>query len=154
MADTRYLKSIVEDNVRTWLKDKFDQPFTSMFLQLIGVDGTARTHEFDAVSEDGAIVCSIKTASWKTSSKRRGSGKVHGAYAELYFLDHVGARERYLILTDPEFFKCFTRETQGRLASGIALLHCPLAADLCREVAEIRRKSRIELGFSESTEEI
>jgi len=70
MADTRYLKSIVEDNVRAWLKDRFDQPFTSMFLQLIGVDGTARTHEFDAVSEDGAIVCSIKTASCRFESSK------------------------------------------------------------------------------------
>jgi hypothetical protein len=76
MADTRYLKSIVENHVRAWLQDKFGQPFKSTFLLLSGVQDTARTHEFDAVSQDGAIVCSIKTASWKTSSKKRGSGKV------------------------------------------------------------------------------
>jgi hypothetical protein len=37
MADTRYLKSIVEDHVRTWLKDQFGQSFKSIFLTLSGV---------------------------------------------------------------------------------------------------------------------
>lgn len=94
MADTRYLKSIVEDHVRTWLRDKFCQSFKSVFLPLVGVEGTARTHEFDAVSEDGLIVCSIKTASWKTSGRKRGDGKVGGVYRELYFLDHVRAQKK------------------------------------------------------------
>ena len=151
MADTRYLKSIVEDHVRGWLCVKFGQPFKSTFLPLIGVQGAARTHEFDAVSEDGVIVGRIKTASWKTSRLRRGSGKVQGAYTELYFLDHVPAQQRCLILTDPEFFECFSRETRGRLATGLALLHCPLPEELCREIAAIRLKSRTELGVAEST---
>ncbi|PYU23539.1 MAG: hypothetical protein DMG30_11190 [Acidobacteria bacterium] len=93
---------------------------------------------------------SVKTASWKTSGKKRGSGKVQGAYTELYFLDHVEAKQKYLILTDPEFFRCFTRETQGRLAASLALLHCPLPEELCREITAIRVKSRSELGFDES----
>jgi hypothetical protein len=110
MADTRYLKSIVEDHVRAWLRDKFGQSFKSVPLPLTGVQGIARTHEFDAVSEDESIVCSIQTASWKTSGKKRGSGKVHGAYTELYFLSLIQATQKILILTDPEFFECFTRE--------------------------------------------
>jgi hypothetical protein len=42
-----------------------------------------KVEEFDAVSEDGTIVCSIKIASWKTTGLKRGSGKVQGAYTEL-----------------------------------------------------------------------
>src|SRR6266436_7819901 len=141
MADTRYLKSIVEEHVRAYLKGKFGMLFKSVFLPLIGVQGTARTHEFDNVSQDGTIVCSIKTASWKTSGNKRGSGKVQGAYTELYCLDHVEAKQKFLILTDPEFFESFKRETQGRLASGLALLHCPLPEELCREITAIRLKS-------------
>ncbi len=151
MADTRYLKTKVEDYVRDWLKVKFGQPFQSKFLVLLGVQGKPRTHEFDGVSEDGTIICSINTASWKTSGGQRGSGKVQGAYTELYFLDHVNAKQRYLILTDPEFFECFMRETQGRLANGLALLHCPLSAELRREIEAVRKASRTELGFDEST---
>lgn len=147
MADTRYLKSIVEDHVRAWLRDKFDQPFKSEFLPLVSIQGKSKTHEFDAVSEDGTIVCSIKTSSWKTSGKKRGSGKVQGAYTELYFLDHVQAGKKMLILTDPEFFRCFSREVDGRLSNGITLLDCPLPDELCREIATIRLKARRELGF-------
>jgi len=151
MANTNYLKSIIEDHVRAWLSETFRQPFTSQCLPLTAVQGSARTHEFEAVSKDGTIVCSIKTASWKTSSLKRGSGKVHGANTELYFLDHVPARQKCLILTDPEFFECFSRETQGRLGSGLALLHCALPQEICREIAAIRLKARAELGFAEST---
>jgi hypothetical protein len=147
MADTRFLKTEVEPHVREWLAEKFGQPFSSKFLPLCGVQGKPRTHEFDAVSEDSSIVCSIKTASWKTSGGKRGSGKVQGAYSELYFLDHVEAKKKCLILTDPEFFECFKHETEGRLANGLALLHCPLPAELCAEVAAIRKTSRSELGF-------
>jgi len=147
MADTSYLKSVVEDHVRAWLKEKFGQSFAPAFLPLAGVQGTARTHEFDAVSEDRAIVCSIKTASWKTSSGKRGSSKVHGAYTELYFLGLVTARDKYVVLPDPEFLRCFTRETGGRLINGVTLLHCPLPDDLSKEIDSIRTKSRSELGF-------
>lgn len=129
MANTNYLKSIVEDHVRGWLKEKFGQSFAPAFLSLAGVQGVARTHEFDAVSADGHIVCSIKTASWKTNGGNRGDGKIGGAYRELYFLGLVTARDKYLVLTDPEFFQCFTRETGGRLINGVTLLHCPLPHD-------------------------
>lgn len=152
MADTRYLKSIVEEHVRACLAQKFSQPFKAAFLSLVGVQGSPKTHEFDAVSQDGLIVCSIKTASWKTSGGNRGDGKVGGAYREVYFLDHVQAKQKYLVLTDPEFFKCFTRETGGRLAHGVSLMHCALPEDLCREIASIRLKSRVELGFENPIE--
>ncbi len=149
MADTRFLKTEIEDHVRVWLAEKFAQLFVSKFVPLRGVQGKPRTHEFDAVSEDGSTVCSIKTASWKTSSGKRGAGKVQGAYTELYFLDHAEAKQKYLVLTDPAFFECFKRETEGRLADGLALLHCPLPAELCAEIARIRTASRGELGFSD-----
>jgi hypothetical protein len=147
MADTRILKSKIEECVRNWLEVKFGQPFHSRFLALSSVEGKPRTHEFDAVSEDDTIVCSIKTASWKTSGKKRGSGKVQGAYTELYFLDHVQASQKYLVLTDSEFTECFRRETAGRLGVGLSLLHCPLSPELCREIDAVRTASRAELGF-------
>jgi hypothetical protein len=154
MADTRILKSKVEDYVREWLKQKFGQPFQAKLLVLSGVQGTPKTHEFDAVSQDGKIICSIKTASWKTSGGNRGSGKIQGAYTELYFLNLVQAREKYLVLSDPEFFRCFTQDCTGRLALGTALLHCSLSAALCAEVDAIRKVSRSELGFQESSETV
>jgi hypothetical protein len=147
MADTTALKTKVEECVRAWLDQRFETRFTKQFLPLVGVQGNPKKHEFDAVSEDGSIVCGIKTASWKTSGGKRGSGKVQGAYTELYFLSLVQAKDKYLILTDPEFFRCFTQECGGRLAIGIKLLHYQLPADLCTEIDAIRKVSRTELGF-------
>jgi hypothetical protein len=147
MADTTILKSKVEDCVRTWLEERFWQQFLKLFLPLSGVQGRSpRIHEFDAVSKDASIVCGIRTASWKTAGGKRGSGKVQGAYAKLYFLSLVEAKERYLVLTDPEFFRCFSEETEGRLVTGVSLLYCPLPEDLCTEIESVRAASRAELG--------
>jgi len=147
MADTTYLKGTVECYVRECLAKKFGRPFSSKFLPLARVQGEAHTHEFDAVSEDGKIVCSIKTASWKTGGGKRGSGKIQGAYAEIYFLDHVDAEQKYLVLTDAEFYENLKRNLQGRLAPGVNLMNCELPEDLKREVDKIRVTARGELGF-------
>jgi len=109
--------------------------------------GRVAKHEFDAVSEDRKIVCAIKTASWKTSGGKRGAGKIQGAYAEIYFLNLVDAEEKYLVLTDPEFFENLRRDSEGKLAPKIELLYCELLDNLKREVDNIRNSSRRELGF-------
>lgn len=147
MANTTYLKETVERYVRQCLGEKFGRPFSSRFLALTRVQGRAHTHEFDAVSEDGTIVCSIKTASWKTGGGKRGSGKIQGAYAEIYFLDHVDAEQKYLVLTDSEFYRNLERNLRGRLAPGIGLMDCELPSDLRNEIDKIRVTSRGELGF-------
>jgi|SRR5882724_8739472 len=147
MANTTYLKETVERYVREWLSEKFGQPFSSEFLPLKRVHGQANTHEFDAVSKDRKIICSIKTASWKTGGGKRGSGKIQGAYAEIYFLDHVDADQKLLVLTDAEFYRNLKRNLQGRLAPGINLIDCELPEDLKKEVDKIRVTSRGELGF-------
>ena len=147
MANTNFLKEKVEPYVREWLVQKFGKPFKKEFLPLIRVKDKAKKHEFDAVSDDKGIVCGIKTASWKTSGGKRGSGKIHGAYAEIYFLDHVDASEKYLVLTDMEFYENLKRDSQGRLPPDIGLLHCELPESLQGEVDRIRITSRRELGF-------
>jgi hypothetical protein len=81
------------------------------------------------------------------SWRRQDPGRLY----RVVLLDHVEAKQKYLILKGREFFDCFTRETAGRLAKGLALGHCELPKELCREIAAIRTKSRSELGFDEST---
>jgi len=147
MANTNTLKTKVEPYVRDWLATKFGRPFRSEFLTLSRVKNEPAEHEFDAVSEDRKIVCGIKTASWKTSGNKRGSGKIQGAYAEIYFLDHADAPEKYLVLTDKEFFDNLQRDIQGKLPPNTALLYCELSDDLKREVNDVRARSRRELGF-------
>lgn len=146
MADTTRLKSKIEPFVRSWLAEKFGQPFHSEFLKLSGVEDRPAKHEFDAVSEDRKIVCGIKTASWTTSGGKRGAGKIQGAYAELYFLSLVEAEKKYLTLTDPKFYENLAKDSRGKLAPGIELLHCELPENLQREVAAVRTESQKELG--------
>lgn len=147
MANTNALKTKVEPFVRHWFASKFGKPFHSEFLALARVKGKAAKHEFDAASEDRKIVCGIKTASWKTSGNKRGSGKIQGAYAEIYFLDHVDADKKFLVLTDREFFEKLTSDSLGKHPPELNLLYCELPKDLSKEVDAIRTASRHELGF-------
>jgi hypothetical protein len=86
MANTHLLKAHVEPYVRQWLSEQYSQPFTAQFLELAGCCGV---HEFDAVSADGKIICGIKSSSGLTSRGKNPSGKIAGAYQELYFLASV-----------------------------------------------------------------
>ena len=108
---------------------------------LTGVQGQPKTHEFDAVSADNAIVCGVKTSSWKTSGGKRGAGKIAEAYTEIYFLGHVAGQEKYLVLTDLEFYERMKSEVARRLTMGVGLLRCDLPSELEKEVGEIRKKS-------------
>jgi hypothetical protein len=97
VANTRYLRTVVEDYVRGALHDEYGKDFAPKFLRLL----PGGRHEFDAVSEDGTVVASVKSASGLTSGGRVPSGKLKDCIAELYFLSLVEARERLLVLTTP-----------------------------------------------------
>lgn len=70
MADTRYLRKTVEPYVRARLAEEYGRPFTSQQVRLRA--GAYR--EFDAVSDDGEIVCGVKTASGRTARGNIPSG--------------------------------------------------------------------------------
>lgn len=101
-------------------------------------DGSESYHEFDAVSADGRIVVSIKASSGPTSGGNVPDGKIKGAYAELHFLGLVDAPERYLVLTDQEFYRIFSSVSEGKLPPLVELLHIPLPETLQREVTAAR----------------
>jgi hypothetical protein len=79
MADTRVLKSKVEDYVRTWLQERFGKQFRSDRVRLTGVEGEPKTHEFDAVSENNTIICGVKSSSlrreWQTFGPNLGRSR-------------------------------------------------------------------------------
>jgi len=128
-------------------RQEFWKAFSAEFLPLTRVYGKPAVHEFDAVSSDRKIVCGIKTASWKTSGGNRGDGKIKGAYAEIYFLDHVEAKQKFLVLTDEEFYRNLATDLSGKLAADVDLLLCKLPEALEKEVKRVRTTSRRELGF-------
>ena len=77
MADTTYLRRIVETYVRDQLSREFGQTFSARFLSL----QPGGRHEFDAVSEDRGVVASIKAASGLTAGGRNPSGKIKDCIA-------------------------------------------------------------------------
>ncbi|GAB6876131.1 hypothetical protein [Thermaerobacter litoralis] len=134
MANTLYLKRVVEDVVRQHLAQQFGVPFKSRVLKLVA----GGTHEFDAVSDDGRVVASIKSASGKTSGGKKPAGKINAAVAELYYLTLIDAPIRILVLTSEEFFGIMEKHLRGRLAPGISLMYVPLPNDVRQRMTEIQ----------------
>lgn len=134
MADTRYYKTHVEPYVREQLQAIHGIPFRSRVLRLT----TGGTHEFDAVSEDGSIVASIKSLSAKTKRGKRPAAKYSTCLAELYFLSLVDAPKRMLVLTTPEWHTMFERYIKDRLAPGLTIELLRLSPEVQQEVDRCR----------------
>lgn len=142
MADTTYLTREVEDYVRSELAQRFDQPISKARIKL----RTGGSHEFDAVSSDGTVVASVKSASGRTSGGRAPAGKIKDSIAELYYLSLVEAPTRLLVLTTPEFFDIFRRTTEGAVADGIEVVCIPLPPEMQQQVDAVKRKASEEVS--------
>ncbi len=128
--------------MREWLSLRYSQTFTRESLRLVGYCGF---HEFDAVSSDRKIVCGIKSSSGATSGGKNPSGKIASAYQELYFLAGVDAEQRFLVLTDDEFYQLLSKKMSEKLSRDIKLLYCPLSGELARLVETIRAEATDEI---------
>jgi hypothetical protein len=142
MADTTPLKRLVEPYVREVLEREYGCPFRSRRLTL----STGGSHEFDAVSDDGQVVASIKSASGRTSGGKNPSGKVQGAEAELYYLTLAPGRERLLVVTDPEFHEILVGRLVGRLAPGLSLKVIPLSLEILEQVRGVHQEASREMS--------
>lgn len=134
MADTSYLKKVVEPYVRNELAREYGVPFRPEKVRLV----SGGFHGFDAVSKDGQIIAAIKSASGKTVRGKNPSGKIKDAVAELYFLTLVSATTRILVLTNPEFHSILLRELKGRLARGLSLKLIPLPEEIQQQVEKVQ----------------
>jgi hypothetical protein len=135
MANTNYLKNDIENWCRNWLAQQFPgNHFSKQNLKLV----TGGNHEFDAVSNDKSIVAGITTRSWKTQGGNLPSGKFDGLYTELYFLNLVDAKIKFLILTNKEMYDDFTRRSQGKVANGIEIKFCQLPLEKSVKVDSVQ----------------
>jgi hypothetical protein len=135
VADTSFLRRVVEGFVREQMAAEFGQQFAATFLPL----RPGGRHEFDAVSSDGRVVASVKAASGLTAGGKVPTGKIKDCLAELYYLSLVDAPIRRLVLTTPAFFTIFTRATAGAVSEGIEIICVPLPADMQLQVDEVVR---------------
>jgi len=107
-------------------------------------NGEPGYHSFDAVSQDGQIVASIKASSGLTSGGKLPVGKTKDAYTELHFLSLVSAPQRILVLTDPDFHRIFSDVSDGRLPIGVEVLHIPLPQEIQARVRAARNVASTE----------
>jgi hypothetical protein len=75
------------------------------------------------------------------------SGKIAGVYQELYFLASVDADQRFLVLTDEEFYELLARNMREKLSREIQLLYCPLTEELSQLVRKIRSEASNEIDW-------
>jgi len=149
MADTTVLTREVEDFVRAHLAEQHGQAFGKRFLVL----RTGGKHEFDAVSEDGSIIASIKAHSGRTSGGNIPSGKIFACIAELYYLSLANAPTRLLVLTNPQFFEIFKRKMREAVVDGVAIEHIPLSAELQNKVDLVVEKASQEMSHAREVAE-
>jgi hypothetical protein len=108
-----------EEKVREVLERELGVPLPEKKVLLIGTD---TTYKFDMVSPDGTIVGETKTYTWR--GKRIPYAKIaHASEACLFLLHAKDAKNRLLVLTDPEFYKHYVRSRQGSMvqADGITI---------------------------------
>jgi len=150
MADTRFLGTHVEEFVRARLAEEYGVAFSKRFLTLNTAGG--RKHEFDAVSEHGEIVASIKAMSARTSGGNLPQGKFNNAIAELYYLSLVVAPQRLLVLTDPEFHALLLKKIDGALPEGVSLRCVRLSPEMQAQVDEVVKAASREMSPRVATE--
>jgi len=147
VARTTEFKTEIEPFVRKELGRWFSGHVFSEKALPVGKkrNGTNAYHKFDAVSEDGAIVASIKSHSWKTSGGKRPAGKIGAIYQALYFLSLVKAETKLLILTDEEAYKGFLKDSDGKVTSVVRIEFCPLPPELGRVADDVHKRARQEI---------
>jgi hypothetical protein len=142
VANTSLIKSKIHPFVRSWLQEKYGEPFGKDPLPLRDCAGK---HEFDAVSSNRKIVAEIKTASGWTSGGKHPSGKRASAFEQLYFLSLAKADTKLLIITDAEFFEIMKARSAGTVPADIELVKCPLPVHLAKIIRSITSEASKEI---------
>lgn len=150
MANTAYLRSVVEAHVRAVLEQRHGVAFASKILPL----RPGGRHEFDAVSAEGRVVASVKTASGLTAGGKNPSGKIKDCLAELYYLSLVDAPVRMLVLTTPAFHEIFQKATAGAVEDSIQIECIPLPPEMQTEVDLIVKAASEEVSPSRAREAV
>lgn len=137
MADTRIQKKAEGWVLSEFLPSVYGIPFANRKVQL----NWGGKFDFDAVSQDGAIVGNISTSSAVTAGAKLAVGKIQKIKSDtLYLLYAQGANQRLLIFTESDMHRHFEKEVNnGRFPKGVKLIHSPLPDFLQREIEIARR---------------
>ena len=136
MANTR-TQGRAEAWIRdTWLPEQFRRPFTKRKLKL----SSGGYFEFDAVSSDRRVIVTVSTSRSKTSSGRRGPGKMNKIRSDILFLSLRKAGRRIVVLTERDMYRnCAQQQEMGRLPRWVTFLLARLPKLLAKSLRRARR---------------
>ncbi|TEB12296.1 hypothetical protein Psfp_03777 [Pelotomaculum sp. FP] len=108
--------------------------------------GSIKSKIFDGVSSDGKIVAKVINHSGLTSGNNKPNAKIRNTFAECYFLSLTESLNRYLVMTDPEFYHIFKDESAGLLvANNIQLLLVELPTEYRNIVSRVTKQASEEM---------
>lgn len=143
MANTNALKTLAEPYVRRWCSSKYGIEFEDFEKEIRLVTGGV--HRFDAVSRDGSVVAGIKTSTLRDNGQVS-AGVIKSTFTELYFLSLIKANTKLMILTDKGYYEYFRRISEGKIAQGVEIIHCPLSKEIKEQIYVVHDNCRREIG--------
>lgn len=126
MADTTFIKRVIEPHMRNWLGSRFS-PHSFQERAVALPHGSFKC---DAVSEDASIVALLPTNRPKTATDRENSGGVKKALTDVHCLKLLTALRRLVVCTDDGFRQLVMKRSSRFGVEGVEFLHCPLPSDL------------------------
>lgn len=140
MADTTFIKRVIEPHMRQWLGSLFPgQVFEERSVPL--PDGSFRC---DAVSRDGSIVALFKCSRPRTATGNENYGGVRNALHDVHCLRSLTASRRLVVCTDDGFRQLVMKRSKRFGIDGIEFLHCQLPEDLQGQLNDNLDSSRRE----------
>lgn len=119
MADSAIQLAVERWICNTHLPECYGKVFTKQRLPL----AWGALFEFDAVSDDQAIVAVVSTSKLMTAGGKQGAGKKHKILADLAYLHGTACELRLAIFTEPCMWQWASgQKAKGRVAPNIELV--------------------------------
>lgn len=140
MANTNALKEVTEFAV-----DQASKLLNvSLSKRSIPVGSRNKRKEFDGVSANGDVVVKVLNHSGLTSGGKLPTAKIRNTYADCYFLNLTEAKNKYLVITNREFYDIFANKSDGFLED-IKLLYINLPEKYSRIAQEVSMRASDEM---------
>ena len=136
MANTNQIKKLIEPEVRAWLGMRFRAVFNEKRLPII----TGKSHDVDAVSDDGSIIADILSNRPKTRTGRSNTGGLRKAETDFWRISAVTASRvetRLMVFTNAEFMNVVRNRIGDPSTMKVKFLHCPLRRETQRELDRV-----------------
>jgi hypothetical protein len=129
--------SAAERDAEAWVRETFlPKRYKTSFARKKAELSPGGKHELAAVSDDGAIVAHITTASYEAA------GAMQKVRSDVFYLLMVDAHKKLLVFTEPNMHEAWQKEqVSGRLPADIQLVRAELTPALRRRLDASMRES-------------